>query len=404
MAVSVPDPSLVAIGVPAALKDVLLRAHLTDAPAPTLFQVTSSAGDLAGQVTVTQGPRLSVVGQVWSRFLDVDLLRGLPPAVGGATRGGDATGTEDTGRIGEDQGTANVPLALLSPGLPPRAADVPAVPPGSASSPDVASSAPKPRAAPMAGTGPLIPDTKLPFDLIRAADGNLAFNLGELHIDGASVRKIEGVVSAKDGLLRVDPLTISALAQRLSGILVVDTAKTPPLVHTEFTAPGLAVFPLLAAIGLPRMATGHLAVRADLTGSGDTPRALAASVSGWLGMAVEDGQVDARLIGFVVGPLAAAARRRAPGDGCEVFRGARGCEGGGRDDPADGAGYRGADHRGQWRRRPAARDPGAEIAASGSDWRDGDRSAGAGDGSDARPLGQDRHFVQGAWEAARWRV
>jgi AsmA protein len=155
----------------------------------------------------------------------------------------------------------------------------------------------------VASNTPLIPDTKLPFDLIRAVDGNVQFTFGDVRVDGADIRKIDGVVTAKDGLLRVDPFTISALAQSMSGIMVADASKSPPVVHVAGTAPALALFPLFAALGLPQAATGHAAVQADLTGSGDTPRALAASANGWAGVAVEDGQVDARVVNSWLGQL-----------------------------------------------------------------------------------------------------
>ncbi len=150
---------------------------------------------------------------------------------------------------------------------------------------------------------PLIPDTKLPFDLIRTADGTVSFSFGDVHVDGTDIRKIDGVATAKDGLLRVDPFTISAIAQRTSGVLVVDATNNPASVHVVATAPGLALWPTLAALGLPRMATGSVAVRADVTATGDTPRALAASVSGSVGVAVENGQLDAEMVNAWLGKL-----------------------------------------------------------------------------------------------------
>jgi AsmA protein len=285
VAVDVPDPSQVMNDAPPALKDVVFRARLTDAPGPTPFQLSSSAGDLAGQLRVSKNPRLSVEGQVWSRYLDLDLLRGLPatpgPGMGSGGPVGAPLGAPPTGT------GAGGPLVSGS-----RPADAPPAVPSA-----------KPHAAPVASNTPLIPDTKLPFDLIRAVDGNVKFTFGDVRVDGADIRKIDGVVTAKDGLLRVDPFTISALAQSMSGILVADASKSPPVVHVAGTAPGLALFPLFAALGLPQAATGHAAVQADLTGSGDTPRALAASANGWAGMAVEDGQVDARMVNSWLGQL-----------------------------------------------------------------------------------------------------
>jgi AsmA protein len=150
---------------------------------------------------------------------------------------------------------------------------------------------------------PLIPDTRLPFPLLRAVDGDVAFAFTHVRLNGADVRRISGEVSAKDGRLRVDPFAVAAPDQRMTGMLEVNAASTPASVHLSVDAPGLALRPLLAALGLPEVATGFAAVRADLTGEGDTPRALAGSLNGWAEAAVEGGQLDARTMNAWLGPL-----------------------------------------------------------------------------------------------------
>ena len=54
--------------------------------------------------------------------------------------------------------------------------------------------------------------------------------------------------------------------------------------------------PLLAVLNSPLIATGAVDMRADLNAAGDTPHALAASLDGWAGVAVEGGRIDASLI------------------------------------------------------------------------------------------------------------
>jgi hypothetical protein len=154
-------------------------------------------------------------------------------------------------------------------------------------------------------SAPLIPDTKLPFELLRAVTGSVKFNFADIRMGGADVRRIDGAVSVKDAQLRLDPFTIAAPDQRLTGLLVADGGKDPPSVHLELDAPGLALRPLLMALGLPGVASGTAEVRADLTGTGDTPRALAASLDGWAGVSVEGGQLDAQMVNSWLGPLQA---------------------------------------------------------------------------------------------------
>jgi AsmA protein len=52
----------------------------------------------------------------------------------------------------------------------------------------------------------------------------------------------------------------------------------------------------LGALGLPEVASGTAQVQMDLTGTGDTPRAIAASLNGWAGVAIEGGQLDTKMM------------------------------------------------------------------------------------------------------------
>jgi AsmA protein len=142
----------------------------------------------------------------------------------------------------------------------------------------------------------LIPDTRLPFNLLRMVDANLKLALADVRFDGVDIRKIDGVAAVKDGQLRVEPFGIAAPDQRMSGTLLADATKTPPVVHLVVNAPALAVQPLLGVLGLPEVASGTAQVQADLTGTGDSPHAIAASLDGWAGVAIEGGQLDTKMM------------------------------------------------------------------------------------------------------------
>jgi len=261
VAANVPNPSLAIPNAPPGLKSVLLQARLTDAPGPMPFQLTSSAGDLTGDLSLSRYPRLSVEGQVSSRRLDLDALR-RPAAA--------------------PSGTAEPPGG--SPGSRPDA------PPG--------------RADPAA----LLSHAKLPFDLLRALDASVKFSFANVRLEGTDIGRIEAVAALKDGQLRLDPVTIDTVGvpgpgQHSSGILVADAARVPPMVHLSLDAPAVPLRPLLAALGLPQVVTGAAAVRADLTGTGDSPHAIAASLDGWAGVAIEGGQLDAQMVNSWLGPL-----------------------------------------------------------------------------------------------------
>jgi uncharacterized protein involved in outer membrane biogenesis len=241
VAADVPRPSLLSERAPSTLKSFILRAHLTDGPAPSIFQMTSSAGDLSGAVTVTREPRLSVTGEISSRRLDLDALR-------------------------------------LSPAAEPPAA-------GTGGSTSASGQAPSP---------PLIGDTRLPFERLRAADANVKVRLADVRFAGTDLSGVEASLSAKDGLLLLDAAARSD--QPMSMQLVVDATKAPPAMHLTMRAPGFPLRLMLAALDLPQVATGTAEVQADLTGTGDTPKQIAGSLIGAAGFAVESGQLDSRMV------------------------------------------------------------------------------------------------------------
>ena len=252
--VDVPKPLQVTNGAPPALRAVALQTRLTDAPGPVPFQFTSNAGDLTGQWSLSRlaksaGPGFSVEAQLASQRLDLDMLL-ASAAPGGTVAPAQASTTPEA-----------------SPSEP-------------ASPPDKL----------------LIPDSTLPFHLLRAIDANLKLALADVRFHGVDIRKIDSVAAVNDGQLRVAPFSIAAPDQQMSGTLLADATKTPPVVHLTVNAPALAVQPLLGALGLPEVASGTAQVQADLTGTGDSPHAIAASLDGWAGVAIEGGQLDTKMM------------------------------------------------------------------------------------------------------------
>ena len=57
-------------------------------------------------------------------------------------------------------------------------------------------------------------------------------------------------------------------------------------------APGLSVRALALMLGLPSDASGSLEVDANLNGAGDSLHAIVGGVSGTLGLAMVNGQID----------------------------------------------------------------------------------------------------------------
>ncbi len=176
-----------------------------------------------------------------------------------------------------------------APAPPPAAADTGAKPTAPPSRP--------------AKDGHVIPDTPIPFDLLRPADADVTMNVAELKLGGAQYRAIALHVGLHDGQLRVDPFSADLPEGHLEGSLSADARQPAPPVALRLRAPGLAVQTLLAVLHEPGYAAGKLEVYADLHGAGATPHAIAGTLDGSLGLAMANGTIDNRLLGNTLGTI-----------------------------------------------------------------------------------------------------
>ena len=172
-----------------------------------------------------------------------------------------------------------------------------------AAAPGGAPTGPGKPAAQAARSGRLIPDTALPLDALRLADGTIQLAVDDLRTGGQDYKSVKLHAVVKDGQLTLDTLTLEAPGGQLNVTATVNATQPVPPVTLTLRAPALALQPLLTALGKPGYASGTLELRADLHGAGDTPHAVAASMDGAIGAAVEKGQIDSRLLGSLLSSL-----------------------------------------------------------------------------------------------------
>jgi AsmA protein len=245
-----------------ALKTLAFKGTLTDADGgfrqgAALHDVslTGPNGDLSGNAAVGFGARRSLTADLKSSRIDLDAVQAAI-----------------------DQ----APAAAPAPGATPSA---PAAPP------------PKRRG------GPLFSTTPIPFDLLRVADADVKLAVADLHSGGADYKAIDTHAVLANSKLTVDPFAADIPGGHLSGTITADAAQATPAVHAVLRAPGLALKTILATTHQPGYATGNLEVYADLSGTGDTPHAIAASLDGSLGLAMAGGTIDNRLLGSLLGKV-----------------------------------------------------------------------------------------------------
>ncbi len=150
---------------------------------------------------------------------------------------------------------------------------------------------------PTRASGTMIPDTPIPFGLLRLADADVKLNIAQLKTGGALYRAIAGHIVLRNGKLQVDPLSADLPEGHVNASLSADAAQQNPPVAIRAQIPALALQPLLAAMGKPEMINGSLNVQADLHGAGMTPHAIASTLDGSFSVTMGKGTIDNRLLG-----------------------------------------------------------------------------------------------------------
>ena len=245
-----------------ALKMVAFQGTLTDAAggfrngaALHGLTLTSPDGDVTGDVSIGLGARQSLVAALRSNRIDLDAVEAAidaaPPAAAPPAIGGQPP----------------------SPPPPPKRSER------------------------------LFSDRTLPFDLLRTADADIKLDVGLLRSGGADYRAIDTHAVLANGKLAVNPFSADTPGGKLSATLSVDASQPAPPVHLVLHAPGLSLKSLLVLLHEPSIASGSMEVRADISGAGETPHAIAASLDGTVGLAMSGGVIDNRLLGKVMDSL-----------------------------------------------------------------------------------------------------
>ena len=129
--------------------------------------------------------------------------------------------------------------------------------------------------------GRLFPDTPLPLQLLRTVDADLKLDVGALRLaQGATANEVTLALSLADGALRVQPLQGQFAGGRLSADLSVDSTASPAQVALKVDADAVDYGRVLRDLGITNRAEGTLGARADVSGAGASPHAVAASLRG----------------------------------------------------------------------------------------------------------------------------
>jgi uncharacterized protein involved in outer membrane biogenesis len=236
-----------------------------------------------------------------------------PPANATLAKGLVLTGIRITASTGDVDGDAAVTLAApvaISAALTIRnfdpAALIAAMPVPSQAAPATSLNPPDITAQPPPSPTPrwVIPDRPLPFDALPRFDTDLTLKLQDTRIGEATINSVDTHAVLHAGRLTLDPLEIDGPGGHIDASAMADASGNAAI---KLHAPSLSIQPLLAALDVPDGVHGTMDVRADLHGTGMSPHALAATLDGNAGLALANGEIDSRLLVWLLSRVAPQA-------------------------------------------------------------------------------------------------
>ena len=147
----------------------------------------------------------------------------------------------------------------------------------------------------------VIPNLPLPVESLRAFDAKVNLAFASVRFDGLEYRALVTQLSLLHGLLSLAPSSVVIPGGEMVAAGQLDERGSTPHASFAMQAPNLAIAPLLGALQMPAAANGLVQVFANLTGSGATTQALAASVNGSVGVAAVNGVIDGRALAALSG-------------------------------------------------------------------------------------------------------
>ncbi len=141
-------------------------------------------------------------------------------------------------------------------------------------------------------TGPMIPDTPLPWELLHGPSLDITGSVGAMTFRDEVWQAVELALQVKGGRLQVGTVKLALPAGPMTVSMTADASASPVPVSLSVHAPGIPLALLARHAGLPGQVSGTARVEAQLRGSGRTARDLAASLDGPVSVVAVGGRMS----------------------------------------------------------------------------------------------------------------
>ena len=147
-------------------------------------------------------------------------------------------------------------------------------------------------AAPASRTGPVIPDTPLPWAVLRGPILDVMGTVGTMTFQGEIWHAVELALQIKGGRMHIGSVKLSLPAGPATASITADALTDPASVSLSVDAPGIPLALVAHYAGLPGQTSGAARIKAHLRGAGRTVRDLAASLDGPLSVTAVGGEIS----------------------------------------------------------------------------------------------------------------
>ncbi|MCE2949320.1 MAG: AsmA family protein [bacterium] len=145
----------------------------------------------------------------------------------------------------------------------------------------------------------LFPETRLPFALLAAHDLEATVRVATLRLrNGLEVAPLAIKAGAKNGRAWLQATELRLADGGAEAMLDIEASTVRPVLRLKASGSGLSLEKLTASRGGVRLTGGSTAFALDYTGTGSTPRALAASATGELQVSTGPARIGAGGLDF----------------------------------------------------------------------------------------------------------
>lgn len=160
--------------------------------------------------------------------------------------------------------------------------------------------------APKPADGRVFPADPLPLDGLKGVDAAVTVAIGAFVFDNIALDDLTAALTLANGRLTVDPFAVSVDGHTVAGAVNVDAASTPAAVRLSLVGEQIDYGRLIAEATGDSTLAGELDLDADVAGTGQSVRAIMASLDGDLRIVTQDGRIESGALGFLSGDLLGA--------------------------------------------------------------------------------------------------